>query len=538
MWRLRTLASRILFAVVGILIATVVVGGLLDVQLTRRTFDKQYEDRAVAVANVVAEIPEIRTAVAAGDPNHVIQALATRIADGSGASYVVVTDRSGLRFSHPNPQQIGLRLEEPVAVLDGRDHVGIDHGSLGRSANGKAPIFSATGAVIGQVSVGIVEARVAQAVDQQIVAIALYSGIALAVGVLVALLMARALKRATFGLEPAEIASLLQDREAMLYGIREGVIGFDAKGRVTIVNDEARRLLSLPGTIVGEALDEVFPPGRLRDVLDGTSAGADQSVLTDDSLLVVNRQPVVVGGRDVGSVVTLRDRTELEALMRELHSVTGLANALRAQEHEFTNRLHVIAGLIDLGEFDEAIRFVTSEAHDHLTSAEDLRAHVTPPVVAALLLAKLAVAAEREIDVVITPTSHLEVPDGDAQNIMTVIGNLIDNAMDAVAAQPPPRTVTVDLHDEDEIRIVVSDNGPGVATEAADAIFIDGFSTKAPRGHSRRGLGLALVQRLVHRAGGTVTMTSPGGAIFEVRLPLPGQPPIGRAPAAAHGRRP
>lgn len=538
MWRLRTLASRILFAVVGILIATVVVGGLLDVQLTRRTFDKQYEDRAVAVANVVAEIPEIRTAVAAGDPNHVIQALATRIADGSGASYVVVTDRSGLRFSHPNPQQIGLRLEEPVAVLDGRDHVGIDHGSLGRSANGKAPIFSATGAVIGQVSVGIVEARVAQAVDQQIVAIALYSGIALAVGVLVALLMARALKRATFGLEPAEIASLLQDREAMLYGIREGVIGFDAKGRVTIVNDEARRLLSLPGTIVGEALDEVFPPGRLRDVLDGTSAGADQSVLTDDSLLVVNRQPVVVGGRDVGSVVTLRDRTELEALMRELHSVTGLANALRAQEHEFTNRLHVIAGLIDLGEFDEAIRFVTSEAHDHLTSAEDLRAHVTPPVVAALLLAKLAVAAEREIDVVITPTSHLEVPDGDAQNIMTVIGNLIDNAMDAVAAQPPPRTVTVDLHDEDEIRIVVSDNGPGIATEAADAIFIDGFSTKAPRGHSRRGLGLALVQRLVHRAGGTVTMTSPGGAIFEVRLPLPGQPPIGRAPAAAHGRRP
>src|SRR6476469_1685697 len=158
MWRLRTIASRILFAVLGILVATVVIGGALDVQLTKRTFDRQYEDRARAVANVVAEIPQVKTAVAAGDPNRMLPALANRIAKGSEASYVVITDPTGLRFSHPNPNLIGLRLEEPVAVLDGKDHVGIDHGSLGRSANGKAPIFDRAGRVIGQVSVGIVEA--------------------------------------------------------------------------------------------------------------------------------------------------------------------------------------------------------------------------------------------------------------------------------------------------------------------------------------------------------------------------------------------
>jgi two-component system CitB family sensor kinase len=538
MWRLRTLASRILLAVLGILIATVVIGGALDIQLTKRTFDKQYEDRARAVANVVAEIPNIKTAVAAGDPNHIIQALASRIAKGSGASYVVVTDRFGVRFSHPNPHLIGQQLEEPVAVLDGKDHVGIDHGSLGRSANGKAPIFGPSGAVIGQVSVGIVETRVAQAVNDQITAIALYSAIALGVGVVVALFMARALKRATFGLEPAEIGSLLQDREAMLHGIREGVIGFDAKGRVTLINDEARRLMNLTGTVVGRLVEEVFPPGRLRDVLDGHSPGPDQSVLTADSLLVVNRQPVVVAGRDVGSVVTLRDRTELESLVRELHAMTGLANALRAQEHEFTNRLHVIAGLLDLGAFDEASRFVTTVAHDHLTSAEDLRARIAPPVVAALLLAKLAVAAEREIDLVITAGSDLDVPDGDAQNLMTIIGNLVDNALDAVASQPAPRTVTIHLHDEGEILIVVSDNGPGIPDEIVDAIFVDGYSTKLPRGQSHRGLGLALVQRLVHRAGGTVTVTSDGGARFEVRLPMPGQRPIRRDEAPAKQRVP
>jgi two-component system CitB family sensor kinase len=369
--------------------------------------------------------------------------------------------------------------------------------------------------------VGIVETEVAGAVQQQIAAIALYSAIALGVGALVALFMTRALKRVTFGLEISEISSLLQDREAMLHGIREGVIGFDAKRRVTLINNEARRLMGVNGNVVGRSVDEIFPPGRLRDVLDGRGPSMDQSVLTDDSLLIVNRNPVIVAGRDVGSVVTLRDRTELESLVRELHAMTGLANALRAQEHEFTNRLHVIAGLIDLGEFDEASRFVTTVTQNELASAEDLRERIAPPVVAALLLAKLAVGAEREITVGVTSDSHLDVPDTDAANLMTVIGNLVDNALDAVAPQPEPRTVTVHLADDDEILIVVSDNGPGIPADVVDDIFIDGYSTKSPRGDSRRGLGLALVQRLVHRAGGTVTVTSVGGARFEVRLPLP-----------------
>ena len=521
MWRLKTLASRILLAVLGILLATVGIGGALDAHLMKRTFDKQYEDRARAVANVVAEIPDVRSAVAAGDPNHQLSSLAHRIATGSDASYVVITDRDGVRFSHPNPALIGQRLEEPVAVLDGRDHVGIDHGSLGRSANGKAPIFDAAGLVIGQVSVGIVEARVAQAVGEQVVAIALYSAIALGIGALVALLMARTLKRTMFGLEPSEIGSLLQDREAMLHGIREGVIGFDAKQRVTLINDEARRLLRVAGTVVGRPVSEVFAPGRLRDVLDGRIQGVDEPVLTEDSLLVVNRMPVVVANRDVGSVVTLRDRTELESLMRELHAMTGLANALRAQEHEFTNRLHVIAGLIDLGDFEEASRFVTTVAHDQLVSAEDLRSRIGPPVVAALLLAKLSVAAEREIELVLTPSSHLELADGQIQNLMTIIGNLIDNAMEAVAGQPAPRRVSVHLQDAHDILVVVRDNGPGIPVAVMDEIFVDGYSTKSPRSQSRRGLGLALVARLVHRAGGTVSVTSKDGARFEVRLPPP-----------------
>jgi two-component system CitB family sensor kinase len=525
MARSRALASQILVGILGILLATVVIGGLLDVQLTRQSLDQQYEQRARIAAVAVADIPQLPEALASHDPGQLIQPLAAKIARTTGAAYVVVTDRSGIRYSHPNPALIGKRLEEPVAVLDGLSHVGIDHGSLGRSANGKAPIFDSSGRVVGQVSVGILETEVAARVAKDVQAIVAYSALALAVGAAVALLLARTLKRATFGLELREIAALVQEREAMLHGIREGVIGFDARGRVSLINGEARRLLGIAATATGQRLEELLPPGRLRDVLAGRTTGADQSVLTSDALLVVNRRPVIVAGRDVGSIVTLRDRTELEALIRRMNAVTGLANALRAQEHEFTNRLHVIAGLLDLDESEEARRYLDTITGQQFTSAEDLRARIRPPVVAALLLAKLAVASERGVSLTITEDSHLEAGDSDAQVLMTIIGNLIDNAIDATAGQPEPRTVQVRLADEDGLRIVVTDNGPGVPPEHLTDVFTDGFSTKPDRGELRRGIGLALVQRLVHRAGGRIeAMPGPGGQ-FVVYLPrqVPGR---------------
>jgi len=516
---LRALASQILLAVLAILLATVVIGGVLDVQLTRQSLDQQYEQRARVAAVAVADMPQLAQALTTRDPAHTIQPLATQIARSTGAAYVVVTDRSGIRYSHPNPALIGQRLEEPVAVLDGHDHVGIDHGSLGRSANGKAPVFDSSGRVVGQVSVGILETEVAARVAKDVQAIVAYSALALAVGAAVALLLARRIKRVTFGLELREIAALVQEREAMLHGIREGVIGFDARGRVSLINGEARRLLGITGTATGQRLDELIPAGRLQDVLAGRVPGADQSVLTSEALLVVNRRPVIVAGRDVGSIVTLRDRTELEAMIRRMHAVTGLANALRAQEHEFTNRLHVIAGLLDLDEAEEARRYLDTITGQQFVSAEDLRARIRPPVVAALLLAKLAVASERGVSLTITEDSHLEAADSDGQMLMTIIGNLVDNAVDATAGQPEPRTVQVRLTDEDGLRIVVTDNGPGVPPEHLTDIFTDGFSTKHDRGELRRGIGLALVHRLVHRAGGRIeAMPGPGGQ-FVVWLP-------------------
>ncbi len=520
MWRSRPLASQILVAVLGILVATVAAGGLLYAKLTGQTLDTQYEQRSLGVANAVAQMPAIRDAVSRRDPGHTIQPLAEQIRRATGASYVVVTDRTGLRFSHPNPVLIGQRIEEAVVALDGQGHVGINPGSLGRSANGRAPIPGADGLVLGEVSVGILEEQVTSALLSDIPWIALYSGLALALGAVASWLLAARIKRATFGLEVSEIVALLQEREAMLHGIREGMVGLDRDGRIVVVNDEARRLLGLPVAARGRLLADLAPAGRLRTLLAAPAAD-DEVVLTDQFLLVVNKMPVVLAGRDAGSVLTLRDRTEIEGLVRELHAVTGLTTALRAQEHEFANRLHVLSGLLGLGEIDEAGRYLTEISHGPAAQATDLRARFSPPEIAALLSAKVTIAAERGVRLVVDPASGLDLVPDDAGALVTVLGNLIDNAVDALSGRPGERRVDVLVrHDGDAVRMVVSDTGPGIPAEALHEIFVDGYTTKSARVGMRRGLGLALVYRLVRHAGGTIDVRGDAGARFELTMPV------------------
>ncbi|WP_158263105.1 hypothetical protein [Amycolatopsis sp. CA-128772] len=250
------------------------------------------------MAQAVAADPAVRTEMATGDRTGEVQRVAERMRLATGTAYVVVIDREGIRHSHPNPALVGRRIEEPVIALDGKTHVGIDPGSLTDSANGKAPLTAPDGTVIGEVSAGILERNVSQSLWTEIPTMPAYTGAPQLAGFVVSLVLARRLKRMTFGLE---LASLLQEREATLHGIREGVVAFDECGRLSMVNDEARRLLGWWHAAIGEPLGEILPEGRLRDVLGGAAPGIDQIVLTDEHLLVANRMPVRVRGRHIGS---------------------------------------------------------------------------------------------------------------------------------------------------------------------------------------------------------------------------------------------
>ncbi len=523
----RTVASGILIAVLGIICVTMGIGFFLVYKATGEQTDAQTTEAATSIARTVADIPEVASDLASGDPQRRLAPLAERLRRDFNAAYVVVIDAHGKRYSHPNPALIGQVIEEPVVALDGAVHTGVDEGSLGRSVNARAPVLDATGHPIGEISVGILETQVSQRLSAQMGRFLSSLLAALALGVAASLILARGIKRVTFGLEPSEIVALVQEREAMLHGVREGVIAVDTRNRINVLNEEARRLLAIPEARLGDLVDEVLPPGQVREIVVGRVAGEDRVAVTDDYLLVLNRMPVQVAGRNVGWVVTIRDRTELEGLVRQLDAVSSLTTALRAQEHEFANRLHVLSVLIELGEFEEATRYSNEIQTGTTLAGEELRARIAAPVLTALLLAKITVAAERDVAVVLDPQSRLDLVDVDDMPLVSVIGNLIDNAVDAVVDDPrtlgrsPRGSVTVLIgRDGRDVHLRVVDTGPGIEPAHLQEVFVDGYSTKEPRAGMRRGIGLALVHRLVTRAGGRIHVSSPDGACFEVTLPL------------------
>ncbi|WP_190091680.1 ATP-binding protein [Streptomyces melanogenes] len=498
---------------------TVLATGLFLAPLSHQ-LDDQAMRRALAIAQSTAAQPQVATDLVASRPaaDGPVQREAERVRRATGAEYVVVMDRHGVRWSHPGGGQIGKVVStDPSEALAGEEVMEIDSGTLGRSARGKVPLRDSGGAIVGAVSVGIEYDSVRARLLAAIPGLLAYAGGALAAGALAAYLISRRIQKQTRDLAFSDISALLAEREAMLHSIREGVVALDRTGRIRLLNDEAQRLLGVGPEAAGRPLDEVLGAGRTTDVLAGRVTGTDLLTVRGHRVLVANRMPT----DDGGAVATLRDRTELERLGRELDSTHGLIDALRAQDHEHANRLHTLLGLLELEMHEEAVEFVTEVVGVHRTTAEQVTEKVRDPLLAAMLVGKATVAAERAVALRITPDSLLPDRLVDPHGLVTVVGNLVDNALDA-AAGTPDASVGVTLRAEGRTAVLrVVDSGPGVPDEQRELIFTEGWSTKALPAHGKRGLGLALVRRFAERQGGHARVaTGPdGGAEFTVALP-------------------
>ncbi|HKT44890.1 MAG TPA: sensor histidine kinase [Gaiellaceae bacterium] len=524
--RVPRLSTQLLLLQLAIVLLTVGVSSVVVYLHSRSDIAKRAGAQSLAIAQTVAADQRVIAAVTRPDGAKIINPIAERIRRATGAAFVVVANRQGIRMSHPNPKLIGTSLlhdpgENPAATFAGKTFVGEQRGSLGWSERAKVPIRNAQGRVIGLVSVGVLEKAIASEFRESLPVILVPLLVALTLATLGAFLLARRVKRQTFGLEPDEIGALLEQREAMLHGIREGAITLDPASRITMVNDEAQRLLGVGGDVVGAEIGDVVPAGRVHDVLTGRVTGQDEVVVLGDRVLVANRMPVELRGRSIGAVVTLRDRTELDALSRELHDVRKLADAMRAQEHEFQHRLHVISGLIELGRYEDAVQEINRSSLLHQELAASLVDRVGDPILAALLLGKAAVASEQGVQL---DVHAAELPDEleDVRSLVAMLGNLIDNALESASAGGAGGHVDVALHVEGgDLVISVHDSGPGVDPALTEEIFRDGFTTKVARGGERtRGLGLALVSQEVQRRRGTINVENLDGARFTVRLPL------------------
>lgn len=532
----RRVFSQVLLMQLAIAAGVVVLATGLFLAPLSHQLDDQAMRRALAIAQTTAAVPQIAedlqtTRPSVGGP---VQREAERIRKASGAEYVVVMDLHGTRWSHTDPEEVGGHVStDPSQALAGRDVMEIDSGTLGRSARGKVPLRDSDGRIIGAVSVGIEYDSVRARLIHAIPGLFAYAGGALAVGALAAWLISRRVQRQTRDLAFSDISALLAEREAMLHGIREGVVALDRAGRVRLLNDEAQRLLGIGDEAVGRSPDEALGEGRTADVLAGRVAGTDLLTVRGQRVLVANRMPT----DDGGAVATLRDRTELEQLGRELDSTRGLIDALRAQDHEHANRMHTLLGLLELEMYDDAVDFVGEVVGDHRATSEQVTEKIEDPLLAALLVGKATVAAERGVALGLSERTRLPDRLVDPRGLVTIVGNLVDNALDAVAGTPHAR-VEVELRAEERTVVLrVRDTGPGIPAEHRESVFTEGWSTKKPPAHGKRGIGLSLVRRLAERQGGSASVDAAlgGGAEFTVVLPealaQPGLEPALAAPA-------
>jgi sensor histidine kinase regulating citrate/malate metabolism len=516
-----TLAGQLLVLQLAIVVVVLVAVAAVSLAQSAATFNRVEGRRVTLLGEQLSGNQTLRFGIRHPAPAEVLAPLLQTTLTQSGVTSIAVADAQGRVIAATNPTLIGspITLGDPrvaegrgwsgeLRVEDGTDLVSqVPVLSQGTDAEGKPD--GTLGDHIGTVMVGERAPSVWQRLRGASSYLAIYLGIACVLGLLGSWLLARRIKRQTLGLEPREIAGLAEHREAMLYGLAEGVVALDPQLRVTLVNDVGRRLLDLPSDAVGKNLRDLEISDRLREVLGGVGEARDAVVVRRGRVLVMNRMAVLKDGRSLGSVTTLRDRTELAQLERELGSFRSSAELLRAQTHEFANQLHTISGLIQIGEYDEVVTYVgaLNRYRESLDLTVTRRVHDT--TVAALLMAKSSVAAERRVELRVSErTTLLRLDPVVSADVATVVGNLVDNAIDAAATSESPAWVEVELRqDATSLEIVVRDSGPGVAPDLAQEVFTHGFTTKAAA-EGERGIGLAMTRLICRRHAGEATVES------------------------------
>ncbi len=521
----RTLHGRMLLLMFLLLGALVSITWLMVSMLVSSILEEYIGRNALNVSKTVS----LTTVVHEGLKNKnstQIQLYAESVRKATGARFVVVGDHEGRRYSHPVPERIGKLMvggDNPRALERGEAYVSKAVGTLGPSMRGKVPIFANSGKIIGVVSVGYLQETVESVTEGYLQRVLLWVFGLFLLGGIGTWLIARNVKQSIFGLEPVEIARLFRERNAILDSIREGVVAINDKGQVTMLDHEAAKILKIPPESgIGTSIESILPQTRMLEVLKSGEEQFDQEMIIGGIEVIVNRVPIWQNDRVAGVVSSFRRKDEIDRMAQELTQIQEYSEVLRTQTHEYSNKLHTLAGLIQLGSHQEALDLIGRETSGYQELLGTLAETVPEPLLSAIILGKYNRAQELRIIFQLDPESRMiDIPKKiNREKIVTILGNLLENALEAAQENTSgKRTVLLSMTDfGNDLIFEVEDSGPGIEDESVDLSLQHGFTTKSGTG---RGIGLSLVHENLKYLGGhlTVVRGSLGGMRFTIYIP-------------------
>jgi len=552
-----SIAARLLVLQVAFIAVLTTIATVWLIVDARNDVDADAASKSMTLATSIAANPFVAEAVASEDPSARLEPYALDLMRETDTDFVTIMAPDRTRFTHPDPEEIGKPFLGTITpALRGESFTETYAGTLGPSVRAVVPVFAVSGTadsatddsadasreVVAVVAAGVTVDNISASLASRLTIVFVAAALTIVIGAIAAWLLSRYLRRVTWGRGAEEMSRMFGYYEGVLHSVREGLVLVDAQGRLLLYNDQAAELLGLPFERAAEPVPvaSLDLPGPLGELLASGDRAVDEVYLTETHVLVVNQEVTVSPeeARILGTVTTLRDHTDLQNLAGELQTMRTLSDALRSQTHEFSNRLHTIVALIELGRGDEAIRFAANELDVGQELADSLLGVMSEPVLTALLLGKSAQAGERGIDLRVVVADDLGTLGFASTDLVTIVGNLIDNAMDAVspdldapAIDSPRVTVQIERTGSGEpesgdaqagsalagVTFRIEDNGPGFAD--VDLAFRRGFSTKRA-GLDGRGIGLALVGQTVRRLGGEISVVNAPGAVVTVRLPV------------------
>ena len=520
----RSLGTRMLLLMMGLLILLVGATGFIGNQVVTGILNEYIGRAALNVSKTVSLTGVVQQGLKQLQSKE-IQQYAENVRKTTGASFVVVGDHEGKRYSHPVPERIGKYMvggDNEQALVHGQSYISRAVGTLGPSLRGKVPIFSSAGEIIGVVSVGYLIETMRDVIQPYQQRLLFWIFGLFGVGALGTWLIAKEVKRSIFGLEPYEIAGLYRERTALLESIREGIIAINEKGEVTVMNQQASQILGFtPEEALGKPIEMMLPETRMLEVLKTGKGEHDQEMLIQEEEVIVNRVPILEHENVSGVVSSFRRAQDIDRLVQELTSIREYSQALRAQTHEYSNKLHTLAGLIQIGATKEALELIGRESSGYNALLRQLSDQIQDPFLSAIIVGKYHRAMELKTQLELDPESWMSNigHSSRSEKIVTILGNLIENALEASASEEGQKKVCLSMTDVgNELIFEVEDSGSGISEEQQKTIFDEGFTTKTGTG---RGIGLQLVQKNLIQLDGHLTIgeSSLGGARFTAYIP-------------------